>query len=996
MSVDKDDIRLAEDLIKQTEADQADTELINSLELDPVMVGGNHPLLMDDPDDFWLIVSGSVELFIVELEDGKVVGQRHHIATLNANEIMVGCRPIPLKSASSKRKLSLYAVAATDTRLFKGALTKLREKEIDLTMVVWVDYWVSLLSRANAKMFKIRAEAVSLEADPGQKFMAGEWVTSYHNNIVWVELKEGDLLYQGVDELAVTPKVYPITEWTTLQFKKDSVVDGLHSPTILIRGDIWDCLRDYMEHFLKVGLYGLKKEAEQFKDKFVEYELNDEFQIRNSLGQMTRFLQGGRSTIIPATVQGRRNNTIEVCQAIAHRLGHKLDVRKLQYDMQNMSLIDVLRRAGFYARKVKLNSGEWYKKDSGVLVAVKKEDDNIVALWADRGKDYCMYDVAQGGEIPFHPKMLKDKIYGQAYMLYRTLPGKIESLKDILYFGAREVYSEFGIIATLAVLAGLLGLLTPLVTGHILSEYIPDSDLPMIVSALAALFFAMLGRLTFGFVNFVSLTRIAGRMSVTVQSAVWGRLLQLPTEFFRKYTAGDMANRANGINEIREILTASTVSAFVAAISGLMNFVLMIYYSWRLSILAVMLVAVMSVITIVFLKLQLPHQRAIFKMQGHIDGLVFQILSGAAKLRVSGKENFGFARWADVYSMQKFREYRALSWQAMQAVVNSVFEPLSTIAMMVVIVYILLEGAQTSFDLTSYLAFNSAFGQFTGAMISMTATFATVIEVLPLYERVQPIMEEEPEKSKGNVVLSPMRGQIEFSKVWYSYNAEGESILKDISFSISPGDYVAFVGESGAGKSTICRLLLGFGHPKSGSIFVDEHDITELNIREFRRQTGVVLQGSQLLSGSILENIRSGLADLNQDAAWEAAEQAGLAQDIKDMPMGMHTVLPEGGIGLSGGQRQRLMIARALSRKPRLLVFDEATSSLDNISQAVVKKTLNGLNTTRIVIAHRLSTIRDVDRIYVMHKGRIVEVGKFQELIEKGGHFAELAKRQVL
>ena len=977
--------------------EQVDKDLINSLSLEPVVVGGNHPLLMDNPDDFWLIMQGRVELFIVELEDSKVVGPRNHIATLTTNEIMVGCQPILLDATTSKRNLSLYAVAATDTQLFKGALSSLRGKEIDLTMVVWVDRWVSLLSHANAKFFKVRAEAVLLEADPDQKLEADTWITAHHNNIAWVELQEGMLAYQGVEELQLDKEVaYPVTEWTALRCKSDVLVNGLHSPTILIRGDIWDCLSAYMKQFLRIGLYGLKKETEKFKETFVSHEMGNEFLVRNALSQMSYFFTKKRRMLSVPMAQGKQNNIIDVLQAVAHRMGHKLEVKQLQQDMEDSSLINILRRAGFFARKVKLSSSEWYEKDSGVFIGVRKEDENLVALWSDRGKSYSMYDPAEGGEIPFDPKMLKSRIHGQAYMLYRALPAKVRSLKDVLKFGMCEVYSEFGIIAMLAVLGGGLSLLTPLVTGHILSEYIPDSDVPMIVSALMALFFAMLGRLTFAFVNFVALTRIAGRMSVSIQSSVWGRLLQLPAEFFRKYTAGDLANRANGINEIRELLTASTVSVFVAAIAGLMNFTLMIYYSWRLSIVAVLLVAVMSIVTIVFLKLQLPHQRATFKKQGQIDGTVFQILSGAAKLRVSGKENFGFAKWAEVYSSQKLSEYKALSWQAMQSVANAIFEPLSSISMMIVIVYVLLDGAQTSFDLTSYLAFSSAYGQFTGAMIGMTATFATVIEILPLYERVQPIMEEEPEKSKGNVILSPMRGQIEFSKVWYSYDPSSETILKDVSFVISPGDYVAFVGESGAGKSTVCRLLLGFGHPKSGSIFVDEHDMMDLNIREFRKQAGVVLQGSQLLSGSILENIRSGLADLDQDAAWEAATQAGLADDIREMPMGMYTVLPEGGIGLSGGQKQRLMIARALSRKPRVLIFDEATSSLDNISQAVVKKTLNGLNTTRIVIAHRLSTIRDVDRIYVMHKGRIVETGKFQELIGMEGYFTDLARRQVL
>ena len=200
---------------------------------------------------------------------------------------------------------------------------------------------------------------------------------------------------------------------------------------------------------------------------------------------------------------------------------------------------------------------------------------------------------------------------------------------------------------------------------------------------------------------------------------------------------------------------------------------------------------------------------------------------------------------------------------------------------------------------------------------------------------------------------------------------------------------MAFVGASGSGKSTLLRLLLGFEKPLSGAIYFDGQDIAGLDIQEVRAQMGVVLQNGKLLPGDILTNI-IGSSPLTVDHAWEAARMAGIEQDIKDLPMGMYTVVAEGGKGLSGGQRQRLMIARAIVGKPRIMLFDEATSALDNRTQEIVSRAMEQMSTglhkvTRIVIAHRLSTIVQADRIIVLDKGLVVQTGTYEELIDQPG-----------
>jgi ABC-type bacteriocin/lantibiotic exporter with double-glycine peptidase domain len=217
--------------------------------------------------------------------------------------------------------------------------------------------------------------------------------------------------------------------------------------------------------------------------------------------------------------------------------------------------------------------------------------------------------------------------------------------------------------------------------------------------------------------------------------------------------------------------------------------------------------------------------------------------------------------------------------------------------------------------------------------------------------------------------------------------------LDDVSFSVKKGEFVAIVGTSGAGKSTLMRMLLGFEKAESGSVFYDNHDINAVDVGSIRRQMGVVLQNDTVLQGTILQNI-VGSSGLKEEDAWEAARKVSFDKDIEEMPMGMFTMIPAGGMTLSGGQLQRLIIARAIIRRPNILIFDEATSALDNLTQLTVRKSLDELNVTRVIIAHRLSTIINADKIYVMREGKVVETGTYDSLMKEDGYFAQLAKRQ--
>ena len=386
-------------------------------------------------------------------------------------------------------------------------------------------------------------------------------------------------------------------------------------------------------------------------------------------------------------------------------------------------------------------------------------------------------------------------------------------------------------------------------------------------------------------------------------------------------------------------------------------------------------------------------ERHLQEAEGRLSGLVLQLLTGVAKLRVAGAEERAFAKWAAHFGRQRLLRFRVGRYQNDVDTFSAVAGVVSTLAIFGFYARIA-ASPETTITTGQFIAFAAAFGTFMASGLSLAASLMSLLEVIPTMARARPILVTLPEANVSRPDPGQLEGRIDVSHLSFSYDRDGPLILDDVSLSVEPGEFVALVGPSGGGKSTLLRLLLGFEQSETSSIFFDGRDVRTVDVKALRRQIGVVLQSSRLTAGDVFTNI-VGATSLTLEDAWEAARMAGLDRDLKAMPMGMHTIVSEGGTNLSGGQRQRLLIARSLVGRPRLVFFDEATSALDNRTQQVISESLEALHATRVVIAHRLSTIRKADRIHVIERGRVSEAGTFEDLIAADGLFAGLAARQT-
>ena len=656
-------------------------------------------------------------------------------------------------------------------------------------------------------------------------------------------------------------------------------------------------------------------------------------------------------------------------------------------DTTEQRLDSMLHPHGIMRRKVRLE-GAWYKDAIGAMLGTL-QDGTPVALLPRGIAGYCYVDPSSGKRVRVTGGNA-GSIQPDALCLYRPLPLKPLGLRDLALFGLRSLgLSDYVMVVLVSAIATAIGLLPAWANQVIFDQVVPYGKPSLVLPVAALLIGAALSQAVIGVARSLVVARIGTKLNIQVQSAVMARVLLLPPRFFSEHQPGELTNRAMAITSLVQLLMQVVFTTGLSSVLSLVYIVQIASFAPQLTIPALFVLVVNAVVTTVATFANMRYDQKQLENTAGLSGTLVSLLAGISKIKLAGAERRAFACWAQNYAeVAKTTYNRPLLLRA-----SSVITTATGLAGTILIYFL---ASATNVSVADYMAFNVAYGLVTGAIMALAGIGTQIAAIQPTMQLVKPVLECQPEAREGDQPVEDITGAIQLSDVTFRYTQDGPAIVDGLSLEVHPGDYVAIVGRTGCGKSTLVRLLLGFEQPEKGTVCYDGRDLATLDVRSLRRHIGVVLQAGRLVSGNIFQNITLSAPHLTMDEAWEAAEMSGIADDIRAMPMGMFTHISEGSGSISGGQRQRLLIARAVAPKPKLLIFDEATSALDNITQRQVSDALGALDCTRIVVAHRLSTIRNCDRILVLDGGRIVEDGAYDELVAQGGVFSGLVERQRL
>ena len=980
-------------------------------------INGNSPLLLNDPHTAWAIKSGSVAIFVTRICQGIPEGERRYLFNVEAGNVLFGHA-----LANEADPLGLLAVPMELTELTPFRLDETESDRTDEQMAflkAHIDPWIHQLGQVEGMPQPTVPGVV-----PDHHYISltkGQICLPQSDRVLWIRMQEGKAAWMGYPDFAITPELgcFPIGGQMCLK-ANDHIeffargTDEVKNLKVILRG-----LPQLHQYFLNCIERIEEQDTESALKRFQDRQRLNQQVAQNAIRSLASvlhpnqdsFLQCETPLLIAAGAVGKAMG-VGICPP-----GESENPQQVKEPLEAIARASRLR-----LRRILLRPN-WWQRDGGPILAYTSQDHLPVALLPIAGHRYEMLDPVASGLLESRGRKGAQSslsglsnMVGQrtleskrvlvteaiaktldpvAYIFYRPLPDGQLTVLDLLRFTVRGRIRDVFTVLIMGALATLVGMLVPQATAVLIDQAIPFGNSRLLVQMGVGLLAASFGSAAFRLAQAIASMRVETASDATLQAAVWDKLLKLRSDFFRQYSIGDLNSRVSGITAIRRTLSGTAIQSIFSGFFSLLNLGLLFYYSSQLGILALMVAALVMMVTIASGSLLIKKQKPLVEMQGRIYGLIVQLINGVPKLRIAGAEERAFAHWGTQYAEQLRLDLSTQELEDWAEVFNTMVPTVTTVMLFWLATALIHPTSGTS-DLTTgtFLAFNVAFGTFISGAASLSNSLIEILEVVPLWQRSQPILQATPEVDANKADPGRLTGHILVDHATFRYREDGPLILDDVTIQAAPGEFIALVGPSGSGKSTVLRLLLGFETPASGTVYFDGQDLSGLDVSAVRRQMGVVLQNGRISAGTMYENIAGG-ALISMDQAWNAAEMSGLADDLRTMPMQLHTVVSEGGSNLSGGQRQRLVIARALALSPNILLLDEATSALDNRTQAIVTESLDQLNVTRFVVAHRLSTIRNADRIYVLEAGRVVQSGTFEELADQPGLFAQLIKRQL-
>ncbi len=957
-----------------------------------VPCAGNCPVSLHDSDSVWFVQDGVVDLFMIESRDGVDRAAPQHLIRLRKGNLIPNVQRDEYKDEEGTTSLSLICKGLPSAHLKQLSTESLAHAKTQ-EIAQQIDSWIANVTDALSR-FVTRPPRPTAFADSDTQESMHPCTLSVRRGVVWVSTpSQGSSLFMDmVDQTELSldshEPVVPLTRTSWLSVLEDVTIVSRSTETLLREGALFSALTSF--HIATFHMERLNRRLAVVDEANLERERATSRRFAERIARSGLLNLYEQSTELER--QAEHTALADALKVIGRHNGIQFhtSANPVAPD-SSIELSDVLDASGVRARKVHLDvSNKWWSKDSTALLGFHRENDRPVALIPTIFGSYRQFDPVNQKSVRLTRERalnLKD----EAWMFYQPLPSRSVGPTDLL----KTAFHSSGTDVLKLVLTGLLGgmvrLLPALALGLVATHLVTGGSYQALYAVAIAL--AVIGVIAtlLQIMQSNSFMRFEGRAASRLEAAFWDRLMRLPSEILHSQPSGDLAMSGMTFQNLRDGVQGVIANSLLSILFLLPVFGVVFFYDSTLGV-CVLGFSLVSLLVTIYLGIRQisPHGKMIRAVR-QVAGLLFEIIGGISKLRVENAEGSAFAMWAQEYRELKQAEIEVGTLEG-HARAFGVALPFVAAGLLILAVMTL---GDSTLPIGDFLIIYVVFIVFQGAIARFGESFGTVVAILPAFDQMRPLLRTTPEDETSGEPVDSLRGDILFDRISFRYDSDGPLILNDVSIRARPGEFIAIAGESGAGKSTLFRLALGLERPTAGAVYYDGRDLRHLNLKQVRRQIGSVPQSVQLHPQDLWDNIVAHREEPAVDEVWQVARAASIEQEIKAMPMGMMTMVGDGRSVVSGGEGQRVSIARALLGSPRVMLLDEATNWLDNESQAEVMQNLALLTSTRIVIAHRLSTLQQADRIYVLKAGKTVQSGTFEELMDLGGEFRDLVKRQI-